>query len=156
MALGMGLHMHAPPSISFCPQPPAQDDDVTAAAKEAAKTHAEAEAAGERRSGTASADAMRAMIDAACASRPGSAAGAGQSGAWQEEGEEGDEWGSCQVEPVDTKSLRRLQEDMKRRGWLVMPVRAAGAGCGAGRGAACLPCAACLLGACSSSGGTLT
>lgn len=105
--------------------------------------------------GAASVAAMRAMIDAACAIRPGSAAE--QSGATAAAAAAAAEADDDQVEPVDTKSYRRLVEDMKRRGWLVIPVRCLlrAGGLGAGRlglglarpcaaRSACLPTDPCL------------
>jgi hypothetical protein len=114
---------------------------VSAAAKAAAEAYAQrAEVAAAAGGASASTAAMRSMIDAAArsrsGSRPGSAAairggggGLGQAeaaavgmsqpadaaaAALEEEEEE-----QVQVRPVDTKSLRRLMDDMRSRGWQV-------------------------------------
>lgn len=115
---------------------------MTAAAKAAAMRHAEQEEAAsaiQPVSAAASAEAMRSMIEAASrsSSRPGSVAGP-VGGACDSDAEGGPcaamaagaatisggaaAFGRIEVEPVDTKSLRRVVEDMKRRGWVVMPV----------------------------------
>lgn len=115
-----------------------QDESVTAAAKAAAASYAEREAAAapavpanQYAAAAASAEAMRAMIDAAARnSRPGSgasAAAAAVAGSGEAAGEAGGEQvdpaaavaepAFASSQPVDTKSLRRLVEDMRGRGW---------------------------------------
>ena len=111
---------------------PPQPDGVTEAAAAAAARMAEREAAAPAAGGAAaSADVMRAMMDASSRSRPGSAGGGGGSAAWgsrpgsagsgrEGEGEEGAAGAAAavpEVPEVDTKSLRRLVEDMRGRGW---------------------------------------
>lgn len=115
-----------------------RDEGVTAAARAAADGYAEqAEACEGGRRADASADAMRAMIDASArreaaafagSSRPGSAGGGGGvsdlAPPGGTRGEAGEAVGRAAIaaipEPVDTKSVRRLLEDMRRRGWQLM------------------------------------
>ncbi|PRW45385.1 hypothetical protein C2E21_6077 [Chlorella sorokiniana] len=112
-------------------------DGVSEAAAAAAARIAQREAEADASAGgpAASAEALRAMMDASSRSaagnsRPGSAGGSGAAAAagsrpgsaggdgW-EAGEEEDGW--ADVDDVDTKSLRRLVEDMRRRGWRMQP-----------------------------------